>query len=113
GQVLDVAGNDLEARVLAAADLEQLRADVEADAVVAGARQQRAERAGAAAEVDDARAAGQLGELDERIDDARARLRLEHVVVVSGGMAVEEGDFFLLVLGGGGPYLGQFDGSDR
>src|SRR5262249_25284650 len=37
----------------------------------------------------------------ERIDDARARLRREHVVVIRGGMAVEELDLFLFVLGGG------------
>src|SRR5262249_60382154 len=91
------------ARVLAAADLEQLRADVEADAVVARARQQRGEGTGAAAEIDDARAGGKLGELDERIDDARARLRLEHIVIVRGGMTVEEGDFLLFCFGGGGP----------
>src|SRR5262249_27752983 len=88
--------------MLAAADGEQFRADVEADAVVAGAREQRGEGAGAAAAIDDARGRLEAGELDERIGDARARLRGEHVVVVCGGMAVEERDLFLLVLGGCG-----------
>src|SRR6266487_2630767 len=82
----------------AAADLEQFRADVDADAVVAGLREQRRERAGAAAEINDARAARQRGELHEGVDDARIPLRREHVVIVRGGMAVEERDFFLFVL---------------
>src|SRR5262249_2767207 len=37
-------------------------------------------------------------ELDERVDEARARLRREHVVVVRGGVEVEECDLLLLVL---------------
>jgi len=90
--VLDVAGDEGDRRMLAAADREQFRADVETDAVVAGAREQPGKRAGAAAEVDDARRRLKPGQPHERIDDARARLRREDVVVVRGGMAVEERD---------------------
>src|SRR4029077_19590404 len=67
-------------------------------AVEAGAREQRGKRARAAAEIDDPRAGRQLCQLDERVDEARARLRREHVVVVRGGVAVEERDLLLLVL---------------
>src|SRR5258708_24421383 len=99
GQVLDVAGDEFDPRMLAPPDLQQFGADVETDAVVAGARDQRREGAGAAAEIDDPRAGLQPRELDERLDEARARLRGEHVVVVGRSMAVEERDLFLLVLG--------------
>src|SRR5262249_57319910 len=68
------------------------------DAVEAGAREQRGKRARAAAEIDHPRAAWKAGQLDERVDQARARLRREHVVVVRGGVAVEERNLLLLVL---------------
>ena len=79
-------------------DRDELGGNVEPDAVEAGAREQRGERARAAAEIDHACAGRQLCQLYERIDQARARLRREHVVVVRGGVAVEERDLFLLVL---------------
>src|SRR5262249_24894079 len=85
--------------MLAPPDLEQFRADVEADALVAGAREQRREGARATAEIDDPRAGFQPCEIDEGLGEPRARLRREHVVIVGRRMAVEECDFFLLVLG--------------
>src|SRR5438034_75342 len=84
--------------MLAAADRDELGGNVEPDAVEAGAREQRGKRARAAAEIDHPRAAWKAGQLDERVDEARARLRREHVVVVRGGVAVEERDLLLLVL---------------
>src|SRR5262249_13138741 len=83
---------------LAAPDGGELGGKAEPDAVKAGAGEQGGERARAAAEIDHARAGLKLGELDERVDEARARLRREHVVVVRGGVAVEERDLLLLVL---------------
>ena len=55
-QMLDVALDEFDPGILAAADREQLGADVEPDAVVAFALEQRGERAGAAAEVGHPRA---------------------------------------------------------
>src|SRR5215468_8269181 len=104
-QALDVAGDELDLWMLAAPDRDELAGNVEPDAVKAGAREQRGERARAAAEVDHARAGLKLGQLDERVDEARARLRREHVVVVRGGVAVEERDLLLLVLRGSGHAL--------
>src|SRR5262249_39129024 len=90
--------DELDLRMLAPPDRDELGGNVEPDAVKAGAREQRGERARAAAEIDHARAGLKAGQLDERVDETRARLRREHVVVVRGGVAVEERDLFLLVL---------------
>ena len=84
--------------ILAPPDRDQFGADVEPDAVVAGAREELGEDAGAAAEIGDARARLQPGELDERVDQALARLRREHVVIVRSSVAIEERDLFLFVL---------------
>ena len=84
--------------IFAPADLDQLGADVEADAVVAGARQQIGEHARTTAEIGDARAAGKAAQPHESVDQPRAGIRREHVVFVRGSMAVEERDLLLLVL---------------
>ena len=97
-QALDVAGDEFDLRMLAVPDRGELGGNVEPDAVKTGAREQRGERPRAAAEIDHPRPGSKPGELDERIDETRARLRREHVVVVRGGVAIEERDLFLLIL---------------
>jgi len=104
-QALDVAGDEFDPRMLAPPDRDELGGNVEPDAVEAGAREQRGKRTGAAAEIDHPRAGRKPGELDERVDQTRARLRCEHVVVVRGGVAVEERDLLLFVLRRGGHVL--------
>src|SRR2546430_7818125 len=86
--------------MLAAPDRDELSGKSEPDAVEAGPREQRGERARAAAEIDHPCAGGEPGQLYERVDEARARLRREHVVVVRGGVADEESHlpFFFLRL---------------
>ena len=96
--MLDVAFEEFDPGMLAPPHRDQFGADVEPHAVVAGAREERREGAGAAAEIGNARARLQPRELDERVDQALARLRRKHVVIVRGGVAIEERDLFLFVL---------------
>ena len=79
-------------------DRDQFGADVEPDAFIAGAREQGGEGARPASEIGDARAGRQPREPHERVDQPRARLRREYVVVVRGRMSVEERNLFLFVL---------------
>ena len=96
--MLDVALDEFDRGIFAASDRDQFGADVEPDAVIAFAREQRGERAGAAAEIGDPRAGLEPAQFDERVDQAGARLRRKDIVVVGRRMTVEERDFFLLVL---------------
>src|SRR5262249_60400994 len=102
---LDGAGDERDVRMPAAPDGDELGGNVEPDAVEAGAREQRGKRPRAAAEIDHPGAGRKSGELDERVDEARARLRREHVVVVRGGGAGQETGPPLLCLPRGGPVL--------
>src|SRR4029077_17720836 len=97
-QLLDVAFEEFDIGMLAPSDRDQFGADVEAHAVVARARQQGGEGAGPAAEIGYARAGWQSRQSHERVDQALARLWREHVVIVRGGMTIEERDLFLFVL---------------
>src|SRR4029077_2194623 len=54
--------------------------------------------AGTAAEIDDSRTSAQSAQLDECIDEARARLRREYVILVRIGMGIEKRDLLTLVL---------------
>ena len=85
-QVLDIAFEELDVGMLAATNRDQFGADVEPDAIIAGAREQGGEGARPAAEIGHARAGLQPREPHERVDQTRARLRREYVVVVRGGM---------------------------
>ena len=86
-QVLDVAFDEFDLGIFAPSDREQLGADVEPDAVVAGAREQRVK----APEPQPRSATRAPGSSPLRrtkaVDQARARLRREHVVVVRRRMA--------------------------
>ena len=95
-QSFDVAFEEFDMGIFAAADRDQLGADVEPDADVACARKQRGERPRSAAEVGHPRAGLEVGQTHERVDDPLARLRREYVVIVRGGMTVEERDLFCL-----------------
>ena len=97
-QVLDIAFEKFDTGMLASTDRDQFGADVEPHAIIAGAREQGGEGARPASEIGHARAGLQPREPHERVDQTRARLRREYVVVVRGGMSVEEGDLFLFVL---------------
>src|ERR1700675_1486372 len=89
--------------MLTTADRDKPAADVEPHAVAARELQQLGERAGAAAEIDHARMRGKPAQAHELTDEAGARLRGKDIVVVIGGMAVEERDLGLLVLLLGSP----------
>lgn len=77
---------------------DQFRADVEPDRGEAALMQQHGEGAGAAAEIGDARALCKAAKPHHRVDDAPFRRKLENIVVVVGGEAVEERDLFGFVL---------------
>src|ERR1700730_1340107 len=89
---------DFYAGMLAPTDRDELPADVEAGALVACAAQEMRKSAGTAAEIDDSRTGAEPAQLDECINEARARLRREYVVLVRIGMGIEEGNLALLVL---------------
>ena len=56
--MLDIAFEEFDIGMLASADRDQFGADVEPDAVIAGAREQGGEDARPASEIGDARAGG-------------------------------------------------------
>ena len=60
--------------------------------------QQAAEHAGAAAQVGHPCAGGKLAQPDDRLDQAGAAFRFEHVIGVGRRVAVEKRDFLALVL---------------
>ena len=97
-QALDVPLQEFYAGMLAPADLDELAADVEASDLVARAAQEMRKSAGTAAKIDDPRTGAKPAQLDECIDEARARLRREYVILVRIGMGIEEGNLALLVL---------------
>ena len=84
--------------MLAPSDRDQFGADVEAHAVVARARKQGGEGAGFRSRDRPRARRVSVPSSHKHVDQALARLRRKNVVIVRGGMTIEEGDLFLFVL---------------
>ena len=97
-QALDVAFDELNVRIFAAAKFDQFGADVEPDAIVSRPFEPMGKGARPAAEIGDPGARLELAETHKRLDQSGVPLRGEDIVLVRPRVGVEEGDFLLFVL---------------